>query len=306
MIVDRARNRARILALILLATLNYCIAAMIGAAVTGIAIVAWILGNAGDLPDSLDGLKYLAIGIGAIIAAAAVIGGVIAVVRIPTLRRKLEEQILSESGATMVDPGVLPRVRNLLDGLAIAAGLPAPRFALVDDHAPNSFGVGTKPEHTIIGVTTGLIDALSRDELEAILAYEVTRVASWDVAMSSWTAALTGKALNAVDEESTGILGRPSRWLALRLQAWALRGQGRARDAAAISMSRNPASLIHALEKLAADPSNVASITAATAPLWVEVPIALAAAKSGSALGPLLLAERITALRELAHLPPTP
>jgi hypothetical protein len=103
-IVDRAGNRARILTLILLATLDDCIAAMIGAAVTGIAIVAWILGNAGDLPDSLDGLKYLATGIGAIIAAAAVIGGAIAVVRIPALRRKLEEQILAESGATMVDP----------------------------------------------------------------------------------------------------------------------------------------------------------------------------------------------------------
>ena len=312
MIIDRARNRARILTLILLATLNYCIAAVIAATVTGVVIVIWILAHADGLPDSLDELKWIGIGAGAIVAVSAVIGGVIAVVRIPTLRRGLEAQVIRDTGATIADPDTLPRVRNLLDGLAIAAGIPAPRFCVIDDPALNSFGVGTKPERTIIGITTGLIDSLSRDELEAILAYEITRVASWDVAMASWTAALTGRALTAVAADETAIFGAPSRWMTLRLQAWALRGQGLERDAAAMAVSRNPASLVHALERLAADPAVVASMTTATAPLWIEVPdsLVVGTASGGSsrhtaALGSLLLSERIIALRELAHLPPS-
>ncbi len=316
--VDRAQNRGRILTLILLATLNYCVAAVIAATLTGVVIVVWVIAKVGDLPSTAEGFKYLGLGSAAVIVGAAVVGGVIAIVRIPSLRVHLEQQVLTESGAVAVgadaatsrpgpsapalDAHSVHQVQNLLDGLAIAAGLPAPTFAVVTDPAPNSFGVGTKPDRTVIGITTGLIDALTRDELEAILAYEVTRVASWDVAMSTWTAALTGRALAAVDDEAAGIFGAPSRWFGLKIQAWALRGQGAARDEAAISMSRNPASLIRALEKLAADPDDVAAITATTAPLWVEVPAKLLNTGSGQALGPLLLAERIDRLRSLAHL----
>lgn len=294
----------------LLATLNYCIAAVIGATVTGMVIVIWILAHADGLPDSLDELKWIGIGAGAIVVVSSVIGGVIAVVRIPTLRRRLEAQVMSDTGAIVVDPDTLPRVRNLLDGLAIAAGIPPPRFCVIADPAPNSFGIGTKPDRAIIGVTQGLIDTLSRDELEAILAYEITRVASWDVAMATWTAALTGRALAAVAADETAIFGAPSRWLTLRLQTWALRGQGHERDAAAMAVSRNPASLVRALEHLAADPAIVASITTATAPLWIEVPDSLvvgdANTRGASALGPLLLSDRIAHLRELAHMPDAP
>ena len=297
--------------MIILATINYCIAAVIGATVTGAVIVIWILAKAGEIPDSLDGVKWLGIGAGAIIAVSALAGGLIAIVRIPTLRRSLEHEVMSDTGATIVDPDTLPRVRNLLDGLAIAAGIPAPRFCVVKDAALNSFGIGTKPDRTIIGVTTGLVDTLSRDELEAILAYEITRVASWDVAMATWTAALTGRALTAVAADETAFFGAPSRWLTLRLQAWALRGQGRERDTAAMAVSRNPASLVRALEHLAADPAVVASITTATAPLWIEVPDSLVVRVSSDgtphhtgALGPLLLSERIVHLRQMAGLPP--
>jgi heat shock protein HtpX len=81
-------------------------------------------------------------------------------------------------------------VRNLLDGLAIAAGIPTPRFAMISDPSPNSFGVGTRRrQRAIIAITDGLVDHLSRDELEAVLAYEVTRIRSYDVALASWTVA---------------------------------------------------------------------------------------------------------------------
>lgn len=281
------RNRARIPALLLLATLNYCFAVVVAAVIAGVTVAVvvalWAIGEAGWVPGSVDELLVAGVVLLAIAAISAVVGTVTALVRIPWLRRRLELHVMYEANAMLVEPDVVPRlqdprtadalvrVRNLLDGLAIAAGVPAPRFAVVDDPAPNAFGVGTRPESTVIGVTTGLVDLLSRDELEAILAYEITRVASWDVALCSWTVALTGDAVAKLEDTDTGrLVGRPWTWTARRIQAWALRDQAETRDAAAIAVSRNPASLVRALEHLAADPRAVTCASPATAPLWVE------------------------------------
>ena len=183
-----------------------------------------------------------------------------------------------------------------------------PRFAIVDDPAPNSFGVGTRPKRTIIGVTTGLVEKLSRDELEAVLAYEVSRTGSWDVALSSWTVALTGEAIAARDSDNlvSLVLGWLPQRLAEWLQTWALRGQARERDETAIKFTRNPASLVRALEQLDEDQTQVGRVSRATAPLWVEFP-ARALGDSSSratrrAREELLLDERIDHLRELATL----
>ena len=68
--------------------------------------------------------------------------------------------MLEETGAVIADPGTHVQMRNLLEGVAIAGGIPVPRFAVIDDPAPNSFGVGTRPSSTILGVTTGLSERL--------------------------------------------------------------------------------------------------------------------------------------------------
>ena len=200
-------------------------------------------------------------------------------------------------------------VRNLLEGLAIAAGITPPRFAVIDDPAPNSFGVGTKPKHAIVAVTTGLCDELTRDELEAVLAYEVTRIRSYDVALASWTVALTGGAISALDSDGglvSGIVGFVPRRIAEWLQVWAFRDQGTERDRAAVRFTRNPASLLRALEKLDADTTEVGHVTRATAPLWIEFPAQVLAGSPTRATRrlseSLLLDERIAALRTLAHL----
>jgi heat shock protein HtpX len=292
------RNRARIAGLVVLATLNYCFAVAVAAIIAGVTValvvVLWAVVEAGWVPGSLGELEVAGVVVLAIAVAAAVVGTMTSLVRIPSLRRRLEQRVLEESDARLVEPDTLPRVRNVLDGLAIAAGVPAPRFAVIDDAAPNAFGVGTRPESTVIGVTTGLVDALSRDELEALLAFEITRVASWDVALCSWAVALTGDAVGKLEDTDAGrIVGRPWTWCARRIQRWALRDQDEARDAAAIGFSRNPAALVRALEALAADPRALARASVTTAPLWVEVPHADFDA-------------RIARLRGLARLPLAP
>jgi Zn-dependent protease with chaperone function len=265
-------------------------------------------------PDSVQALEVMGWGIGGICAVAFVVGFFTALVRIPFARRNLERRVLAETGATVIaddshKDDSHKEVRNLLEGLAIAAGITPPRYAVIEDPAPNSFGVGTKPKDAIVAVTSGLCDELTRDQLEAVLAYEVTRIRSYDVALSSWTVALTGGAISALDSDGglvSGVVGFLPRRLAEWLQVWALRDQGIERDRAAVRFTRNPASLLHALEKLDADTTDVGRVTRATAPLWIEFPARVLAGSPTRATRrlseSLLLDERIAALRTLAHL----
>ncbi len=303
------RNRFRIPVLILLATVNYWFAIVAAAVATTLTIVVAILAEGGDfIPTDFDAIKYLGYFLAGVVALSIVVGTFVALFRLPFQRRRLERQVLAETQARIATPDDYPQVRNLLDGLAIAAGIPVPRFAVIEDRAPNSFSVGTRPAKTIVAVTTGLVDALTRDELEAILAYEVSRIGSWDVALSSWTVALTGGAISAVDGEDDGFLKAAFGWLprlfAQWIQTWALRDQAHGRDRAAISFTRHPMALIRALEKLDEEQSQVGRVSRATAPLWVEFPTALAGdSRAGRRLArELALSERIEGLRELAAL----
>ncbi len=306
------RNRARIAAVLLLATLNYMLAVALAAVAVALGIVITIIFNLEIFPDDGDTLKWFGIGIAAIGVVSFVVGLVLGLIRIPFSRRTLERKVLRETGAKIAGGDDQREVRNLLEGLAIASGLPAPRFAVIDDAAPNSFGVGTRPSNTIIGVTTGLAAQLSRDELEAILAYEVSRIAGWDIALASWTVALTSGAISAVDANDDQVLkaffGYIPRRLAEWLQVWALRDQGVERDRAAVRFTRNPGSLIRALEKLDADSSSITHVSRATAPLWVEFPAHVVSGSSSKATRrlakELLLDERIEQLRELVRIPP--
>lgn len=292
-----------------LATINYVIAAACAGAAIGLAIVAWILSEAGDVSDAFDltTIVVVLIGIGVIVAIAAVIGTVVALFRLPLQRRRLEARVLRETHAKVAAPGEQVTVQNLLEALAIAAGIPPPRFALVDDAAPNSFGVGTRPENTVIGITSGLDDQLTRDELEAVLAYEISRVQSLDVALASWTVALTGSAIDSLEDGGlASLIGFIPLRLARRLQVWALRGSGSERDRAAIRFTRHPKALVDALEKLHADPAQITRVSRATAPLWIEVPAPPGATSKSERrlVAELGLESRIAELRSLAGMPP--
>jgi Zn-dependent protease with chaperone function len=182
---------------------------------------------------------------------------------------------------------------------------------VITDPAPNSFGVGTRPETAIVGVTTGLADHLSRDELEAVLAYEVSRIRSWDVASSSWTVASRAvhsplrRRRRRARRSSAGYLGAP------RSGSRYGRCATRATNAtAAVRFTRNPGSLVRALEKLDADGRQVGKVSRSTAPLWIEFPPKVLEGRSTRATrrlaASLLLDERIADLRELAHAAPDP
>jgi heat shock protein HtpX len=164
----------------------------------------------------------------------------------------------------------------VLEGVAIAAGVHAPASVVVTDPALNSCSVGRRPEDATIVVTSGLKGALSRDELEAVLAYELSRVSSFDTALSTWTAAVTGRTIE-ISQETDRIMVQlalliPVR-LARRLRARTLRRQAGQRDILALSFTRHPEALLSALEKIDADETPVTAVGAAAAPLWLKWPL---------------------------------
>lgn len=304
------RNRLRIVGLLILATVNYWMAVCAAVVATSLLGIFWLVGE-GGFPDDLRLIKWFFVFVGIVILLSIVVGSFLSLFRLPFLRRNLERQVLRETGARLANPDDFPEVRNVLEGLAISAGVPNPRFAVIQDVAPNSFGVGTRPRNTIIGITSGLAHHLTRDELEAALSYEVSRIGSWDIALSSWAVALTSSAIaHAEADDLKSIIGWIPARMAEWLQAWALRDQGEDRDRIAIQFTRHPEALITALEKLEADQSQIVRVSRATAPLWLEVPDGVyggALSSRSKRMGTsLLLRNRIVLLTKLAGLPPRP
>jgi len=100
--------------------------------------------------------------------------------------------VLSMSGARPVDKATEPDVVNLVEGVAIAAGLPVPKTYIIDDPAPNAFATGRNPEHAAIAITTGLRDKLGRYELEGVIAHEMAHVKNYDTLVQTLAAVMAG------------------------------------------------------------------------------------------------------------------
>ncbi|HEX7879791.1 MAG TPA: M48 family metallopeptidase [Candidatus Eisenbacteria bacterium] len=207
--------------------------------------------------------------------------------------------VLAASGAKPVDPLKHRALVNLVEGLAIAAGLPVPRIFTIDDTAPNAFATGRDPKHAAIAVTTGLLDKLDRLELEGVLAHEMSHIANFDIRMTTLAGVMVG---------SVALL---SDWMmrSLRWGMWSGGGRSRRSDGAlpialvaivfailapiaaqllrmAVSrqreyladangalLTRFPEGLARALEKLAADREPLEVANRATSPLFIVNPL---------------------------------
>src|SRR5262245_33078513 len=202
--------------------------------------------------------QVLMIGAGVSLAIGA-FSGVSAVVH---HLRSAHERTLAELGAVPLGPGDLPVVDNLLQELSIATGTPRPAAALVADDAPNALAVGRRPADTTIVVTSGLIEKLSRDELEAVLAAEMWAIRRYDTAMQTVTLGLTA--------DTIAIVIFPTMAVADILRSRLLRNADFGADTLAGATTRHPDALRRAIEKLRADPAVVETLSASTAPLWFE------------------------------------
>lgn len=181
--------------------------------------------------------------------------------------------------------GARPAVRalerdlyNTVEALAIAAGLPVPAVEIIESEAPNACASGWTPADSTVAVTRGLLDSLSKDELEAVIAHEITHIRNRDVRLMTVAAIFVGCLVGVGRTLGAGKDGTPNRNLALRtsggagiffavaavvvgslasaLAALSRLALSRTRefvaDAGAVALTKNPDALIRALEKIAA------------------------------------------------------
>jgi len=100
--------------------------------------------------------------------------------------------VLAVSRARPVSKEEYPYLYNVVEGLAIAAGLPKPRCYIINDTAPNAFASGRNPKNSVIVVTTGLLDKLNRAELEGVIAHEMSHIKNYDILVQTLAVVMVG------------------------------------------------------------------------------------------------------------------
>ena len=219
-----------------------------------------------------------ALGVGSVSAIASYYNGDRAVLA-ATSARPIEEL---EAGASEADKLKLRQLNNVVDEMAIAAGLPRPRVYVVPDSDPNAFATGRGPERSSIAVTRGLLDTLDREELQGVVAHEMSHIRNLDIRVMTVVAALVGAVALLSDWARRGMRGGGGSrrregggrgaggsgaiaivfvviWLvaivlapfmAQMLAMMVSRRREYLADASGAELTRNPIGLAHALEKI--------------------------------------------------------
>ena len=210
--------------------------------------------------------------------------------------------VLASTGAREVTAEQEPRLHNIVEGIAIAAGVPKPRVYVVPEQAPNAFATGRDPEHSSVAVTQGLLDIMNRVELEGVIGHEMSHVLDRDILVGTVVATVVGAAVLMSEfftrswfwsggrmggrrdgGDGGGIIVLILFAVGIVLLILApLAGQliklsvSRNReylaDAEGVLLTRYPPGLISALEKIRDAPHAMRSANNATAHLWLEQP----------------------------------
>jgi len=237
-----------------------------------------------------------------------------------------DKLVLTMTGAHVIQREDNPELFNLIEEVVIASGLPMPKVAIVEDTAPNAFATGRNPEHALIAFTTRMLEVMDRDELQGVIAHEMSHVANRDTLVSA-VAATTAGAIAILSDFLTRMMwfggGRDRREgngnplllivslvimllapiAAMLLRSAISRRRESLADATAVSFTRNPAGLRRALETLAADSTVVRQRSNAVAHIWIESPL------DGKSVSKLFsthppIEERIETLRAMESLGP--
>lgn len=231
--------------------------------------------------------------------------------------------VISASGAVDADPIKFAQLHNVVEEMAIASGLPKPRVMIVDDPAPNAFATGRNAKHGVIAATTGLLEKMDREQLQAIIGHELAHIANKDILVGTLAASMTGLIMiisdfairlgfgRSRDSKShpvallIGLLGLLLAPIgAAMLRAAVSRRREALADASSALLTRNPTGMRRALETLAFDSTEVRRVSPSTSALWVEEPNPRSRGKSMSWLTKLYathppIQDRIEAMRKL-------
>ena len=100
--------------------------------------------------------------------------------------------VTAMAGAHPADETQYRELHNIVENLAITAGLPKPKIFIIDDPAPNAFATGRNAEHAVVAVTTGLLGMMEKNELEGVIAHELSHIGNRDMLLSTVAVVLVG------------------------------------------------------------------------------------------------------------------
>jgi heat shock protein HtpX len=103
-----------------------------------------------------------------------------------------DKMVLAAYGAQPIEEAAAPRLYAIVHRLATRAGIPMPRVYLIPSETPNAFATGRNPEHAVVAVTEGIMRILDEEELEGVLAHELSHVKNRDMLISTIAATLAG------------------------------------------------------------------------------------------------------------------
>lgn len=242
-----------------------------------------------------------------------------------------DKVVLASARAREVSAEQEPRLHNVVEGLAIAAGTQKPRVYIIPEQAPNAFATGRNPDHSSIAVTQGLLDMMNRVELEGVIGHEMSHVVDRDILLGTIVATLVGAVVLISEffmrswfwggvggrrgsDRNGGaagavllavgfvllilapIFGQLIRFAVSRQREYLADAQG-------AMLTRYPPGLASALKKIGGSPTAMRSANNATAHLWLNQPSRVEGDKMG-ALEKLFnthppIADRIKRLEEM-------
>jgi heat shock protein HtpX len=237
--------------------------------------------------------------------------------------------VLTAMGAQVADPRQFQQLYNIVQALSIGDGLPMPKVYVINDPSPNAFATGRDPNHAAVTVTTGLLQMMNREELEGVLAHEMSHIKNFDVRLLLVVTTMIGMAAliasafwNGVGRMRFGgrnsgqamivvlaigliftlvaFLVGPLMQLALSRQRESLA------DVSGVELTRNPTGLISALQKIEQNDKPPARFNHAVAAMMIDNP----EEHHGSFFSHLFdthppIAERIAALQRIASVQQT-
>jgi heat shock protein HtpX len=263
---------------------------LIAAFLAFVAIFGYVIGWAwiGDPVGAIFGL-VLAFIVGIVTGLATYYGG--------------DRMVLAASRAKEITHDDAPVLFNVVEEMAIAAGLPMPKVYIIEDSAPNAFATGRDPEHASVAVTSGLLRKLDRDELQGVIAHEISHVGNFDIRYAMLVGVLVGTTVLISDFFLRGlwfgggrggggggrgggggyiqlimvvvaiVLAILAPLFARLLQLSISRQREYLADASAVRLTRNPKGLADALQKISSDREVLEAANRATAHLYIVNPV---------------------------------
>ncbi len=240
--------------------------------------------------------------------------------------------VLAASGAREVRHDDDPQLFNVVEEIAIAGGLPMPRVYLIHDSAPNAFATGRDPAHGIVAITAGLRTKLTRDELQGVIAHEMSHIRNFDIRYAMLVAVMVGTVVMICDvflrylwwgggrsrrsssDRGKGgggaqailmliaiVLAIVAPILAKLIQMAVSRQREYLADASAVELTRYPLGLAGALRKIAADPESLEAANRGTQHLYTVNPLRKDDDRASLWATHPPIQERINRLLALAH-----